>query len=514
MPMFRPWFPQRLGPWVYLLIAFCFQLSAGAYLGALGSIVGGEAVMREDVTMMLYCNLAGLALWFPFLFRMKFRFTNKTLLCASALGVIICNVLMMHVKCLPLMWIICFVEGACKLQGTFECMSNVQLWMTPKRDFTVFFPVLHIILMTSIQANDILATNMAYYCTYYHANYVIIFLMLLILLFQFICCRHYRFMRSLPLFGIDWLGYVMWAVFVVLVAWLFNYGDWMRWYDSQTWRTVLASAIVLFALCVLRMCHIRHPFVSPEIFRTKHYLPILFICIVVEALMATEHVLEEVYYEEVMGWTDMQTVQLNWVALVGCVVGAGVAFFWTHTMRWNFFRCFTFGIALIVVYHAGFYFTISTDITPRQLYLPVFVRGMDVSILGAVMLLMLHELFDFQHFFQALSVFQVIHVTIGGCIGSACYAQALSKFVPENMARYGENINLVAFSRLHVDVGAFSEEFVRQMMEVSIKQAFGWCLYVGIALLLGALLYKHPVRRRLKRFPLWKTFGRTFLANG
>lgn len=49
-----------------------------------------------------------------------------------------------------------------KIQGTFECLSTIQLWMTPKRDFGVFFPILHIVLLTSIEFTGYLAAWFAY----------------------------------------------------------------------------------------------------------------------------------------------------------------------------------------------------------------------------------------------------------------------------------------------------------------------------------------------------------------
>lgn len=37
-------------------------------------------------------------------------------------------------------------------------------------------------------------------------------LMLIVLLIQFTCVKHFRFMRKFPLFGIDWLGGTMAAL--------------------------------------------------------------------------------------------------------------------------------------------------------------------------------------------------------------------------------------------------------------------------------------------------------------
>ena len=77
MPMMKGWVPRRLQPWIYVLTALCFQFSGGIYLGALDEICGTTNFMIEDVMFLLYATLAGMAMWFPMLFRMKFRFTNQ-----------------------------------------------------------------------------------------------------------------------------------------------------------------------------------------------------------------------------------------------------------------------------------------------------------------------------------------------------------------------------------------------------------------------------------------------------
>lgn len=86
MPMFRNFVPRKLQPWLYIFIAVTFQLSGGLYMANLSHMVSETSLMREDLQMCLYCNLAGMAVYFPILFRMKFRFTNKTLLTAASLG--------------------------------------------------------------------------------------------------------------------------------------------------------------------------------------------------------------------------------------------------------------------------------------------------------------------------------------------------------------------------------------------------------------------------------------------
>ena len=147
VPSFNGYIPRRLQPWIYLLFAFIFLMSSGIYGGAMSQVMGEYSLMREDVLLIIMFNVVGVAMPFPFLFKMKFPFTNRQLLLNAALVVAACNFLIMWTDSVPLMCILAYIAGFFKLCGTFECMSNIQLWMTSKRDFTIFFPLLYCIVL-------------------------------------------------------------------------------------------------------------------------------------------------------------------------------------------------------------------------------------------------------------------------------------------------------------------------------------------------------------------------------
>lgn len=504
MPMFRDFVPRKLQPWIYVFMAITFQLSGGLYLGSLNQMIGSTSLMREDLQMCLYANLSGMAIYFPLLFRMKFCFTNKTLLIAASAGALVCNLLAPYITFLPLLWVVCFIEGICKIQGTFECMSNIQLWMTPKRDFTVFFPLLHIVILGGMQLSDLAATHLMYYYHWSYMHFFIGALMIVDLLIMFCCTRHFRIIKKLPLFGIDWLGGLLWALLLMEIAYFFDYGDWYDWFNSPVMCRLAIAIIVTLIICLGRMFSIRHPFYEPKMWTYKNLLPILILITLTEAILATEHVLEEVFYSEVMHYEEMVSVNFDWLMLIGVVSGCLFAYWWMHIKRFNYLRLLIVGICGLVAYLAGYYFTISADIHISQLYLPTVCRGFAYAVLSATFMTCLEEIMTFQHFFQALSVFNMLHMVMGGVMGAALYTQGLKYYVADNMARYGSAIDRVAFSRAPFNFGHYMEGFISQMMEVSIKQIYGWTLYACILLLLLFLLYDAPVRRDLKRMPSWR----------
>ena len=196
VPSFNGYIPRRLQPWIYFFIAFCFLMSSGIYGGAMSQVMGEYSLMREDVLMIIMFNVVGVAMPFPFLFKMKFHFTNRQLLINAALVVAACNFLIMWTDSVPVMCILAYIAGFFKLCGTFECMSTIQLWMTPKRDFTIFFPLLYCIVLGNMFLSPWITEHLIYiYQDWRIINWTMTGVLLFIALFLYVTTHEFRFMN-------------------------------------------------------------------------------------------------------------------------------------------------------------------------------------------------------------------------------------------------------------------------------------------------------------------------------
>ena len=509
MPMYHDFVPQCVRPWIYVVLAFCFQFSNGMYLGAMNNVVGECGVMREDVQMCLYATLTGMALYFPVLFRMKFRFTNRALLMTAAAVIVACNAVSMLRLPLPVLWAACVVCGMAKIQGTFECMSNIQLWMTPKRDFAVFFPLLHVVLLTSIEVSGFVAAWFAHEMHWTFMHWFIILLMLLVLVVQAVLTRPVHAMpKIVPLDGLDWFGAVLWCAFWLQTAWLLCYGDWLDWWYSPQLRLVCGTALITLAVCLQRMAHHPHPYFEPAMWSYRYVVPVILLIGVVEALFSCEHVLESVFYEEVMHYDDLTAEKLNQWSLPGIWAGCLFSLGWLKIMRWNAYRLMAVALLVFALYAGGFYFTVDSSISIAQLRLPLVCRGFAYAVLSISLMWCLECIMSFQHFFQALSLFNVLHMLIGGLVGSALHAHGLKYYIADGFARSSGYVDAVRASALGVDVGAAAEGMVEAFMAQSVKILFGWTLIAALFFAMLMLLWDIPgVRRNIRRIPEWSTVG-------
>ena len=180
--------------------------------------------------------------------------------------------------------------------------------------------------------------------------------------------------------------------------------------------------------------------------------------------------------------------------------------------RFNVYKLIAIGLLGVTLYAAGFYFLVADHINIEVLRLPIAFRGFGYAVLSISFMWSLHEIMTFEHFFQSLSVFNFMHMYIGGVIGAALYAWGLRYYMADNILRYTAYLDMPAFTSAPFDVGGWMEGFVPDMMAVTIKQLYGWVLYIAGFLALAFLLWDIPtVRRQARRFPTWPMVGMRML---
>ena len=491
MPMYRDFVPKAIRPWIYLFMIIVFQLTGSIYLGTLNQMMGGTSLMREDLMMIGLCNVVGVNMPFPLFFRFKFRFTNRQLLLNAAVMILTCNILCMYTTCVPLLCILSFIAGFFKLCGTFECASNIQLWMTPKRDFTIFFPLLYIIVIGDISLQSWFAETLTYYFqSWQMMQWFIVGLMLIVILIVYTLTKDFRFMKPLPLISIDWLGCILWSLALIDVIFLCTYGEFYNWWDGSPFRIGAYLLPVILFLCIGRMMHIRHPYIAPKAFCYKTLVPLLLLYAVAELMNATPKALQNVLTGQVLHFGMMTTNILNIIEWTGTVCGCLFVLFWIKVLKQKFTRLLTIGFIALLAYQVLMYFYISSELNIERLYFPVWSRTFGYAIFFTALTIYLEELMPFEHFFMGLTISGFARNGVVETICTGVYSYGIRHQVADNIVR------TVPYDTL-------------QSVMVSLKQLFGYTCIGGCAFLLILMLYDvQPVRSTLKRMPYWNAIGR------
>ena len=490
MPMYRDFVARPLRPWIYVVFLVLFQLTGCIYLGSAQNIAGSTGLMTSDVMFIGLCNVVGVNMPFPLLFRFKFRYPNKYLLINAALVIATCNLLALCTTSVPLLALLSFLAGFFKLCGTFECASNIQLWMSPGRDFSIFFPLLYIVVVGDIYLQGWLASVVTYYYSWPMVNVLMVGLMLLVVLAVFLLTKKFYIRKPLPLISVDWLGCVLWSLVMIEIVWLCIYGEYYNWTDGQQWRLMLLALVVTCYFCLQRARHIRHPYISMEPFTYWRLYPLLALFIIAEWLNTTPKVLQNAFTGSILHWGALTLSRLDLVSWVGTLLGCLFTLWWVKGLRQKYTRLLAVGAMGLVAYQVMMYFLVSPELNIEALYLPLVLRAFGYAIYFTALTIYLEELLPFQPFFMGLTLTGFARNGPVEAMMNGAYSFFLRYKVADNIAR----------------TAPYAPD---QSVLVSIKQLYGVTCLLGCLFLLLVLLYDvQPLRSTMKKIPHWAALGR------
>lgn len=505
IPDVPDYIPRRLKPYLFILFVLIIQFSGGLYLAAATYMAGTTALMQEDILMAGYASLIGMSINFCVMFRIKFRFSTRTQLLSACMVLIAANAVCAYTDSVPLLVSTCFVAGWFRMQATFACNSTIQLWLTPKRDMAIFFCYVYIIVDSVIQLSGIAAIYTAFFSQweYMHAIMagILAFMMMLVLwLVKPVRCPMY-----IPLLGIDWIGALLWAVFMLCFTFVCVYGNYYDWWYAVEIRVATLLGISCLCINLWRASFLHHPYVSFRAMKNRNVIRATLIYLVFFTLMATEHVFEHSYAANILGFDQTNLIDLNWYVFAGIIAGCAFTYLTFALRKWRYKTMTAIGFALAIVYSGYFYFLTDYGVEKEMLFIPLFFRGCASVIISILFLTSIVQSgLPFQVFPQALTINGFTGAVMSATFGPAVIGELLRHTIAKNAVLLSVNITDVNPDAVFVPIGSLYGMVQTQALAVSMKEIYGWLLMAGLTSLLVILLSYSPVRP-FAVFPKWKT---------
>lgn len=500
--------PRRLKPWLFIFFVLIVQFSGGIYLAAASDMVGTTALMQEDILMAGYASLIGLAINFAVMFRIKFRFSNRTQLLTCGIVLIVANLICAYTTSVPVLVITCFIAGWFRMQATFACNSTIQLWLTPVRDMSIFFCYVYIIVDSVIQLSGIATIYTAFFSQWEYMHWIMIGLLALMMLMVFFLVKPVRAPMFIPLLGIDWIGAVLWTGFMMCFTFICVYGNYFDWWESSEICQAAALGLICLLINLWRASFLHHPYISFQAMKNWNVIKATCIYLVFFTMLATEHVFEHSYAANILGFDETNLIDLNWYVFIGIVTGCGFTYFTFALRKWRYKTMTAIGFALAILYLAYFYFLIDYGVEKEMLFLPLFFRGAASVIISIVYLTSIVQSgLPFQVFPQALTLNGFTGAVMGATFGPAVIGEFLRHTMAKNAAFLSSSITDMNPDIVHAPLGQLFGLVQMQALIVSMKEIYGWLLIVGLVSLVLILVSYSPVRP-WAIFPKWKTIRR------
>ena len=293
-----------------------------------------------------------------------------------------------------------------------------------------------------------------------------------------------------PLYGIDWIGAILWGIILFCIVFVCIYGDYYDWTDSPIIRDCIVTAIVVLLININRMYTCRRPYIEPQVFRYHHFPTILFLFLMLCLFLTTSSVLQELFMSSILQYDSLNAISLNWFVFIGILTGAGIVFYRQVVLRKGYKLLISVGFILIMAYQYYMYFLIYPTLNIESLYFPNFLKGVGHGILYISLTIYVAKTVPFKHFFQGLCVLSFIRTSISTPLGTAILTRCLKYMQRENLDRQCWKIDEVGEWVPDVPIKQLYAELVQSSLTTSLKELFGVVCIIGTILLIFILNYK------------------------
>ncbi|MBD5273845.1 MAG: hypothetical protein HDS36_03220 [Bacteroides sp.] len=501
--------PRRMKPWIFIFFVLIIQFSGGVYLAAASDMVGSSGLMQEDILMAGYASLIGLAVNFAVMFRIKFRFSNRTQLLACCMVLIAANFICANTDSVPLLVATCFVAGWFRMQATLACNSTIQLWLTPTRDMAVFFCYVYLVVDSVIQLSGIATIYTSFFSQWEYMQWIMMGLLGLMMILVLILVRPVRGPMFIPLNGIDWIGGFLWAGFMMAFTFICVYGNYLDWWDApEMWQAAIVGTACLL-INLWRASFLKNPYITFRAMTNRNVIRATGIYLVFFTLLATEHVFEHSYAAAILGFDETNLIDLNWYVFAGIVTGCGFTYITFALQKWRYKTLTAIAFFLAIIYLGYFYFMIDYGVEKEMLFFPLFCRGAAAVIISIIFLTsVVQSGLPFEVFPQALTINGFTGAVMGATFGPALIGELLRYTIARNASILAAPFTDANPASLHIPLGELMGIVGQQALVVSMKEIYGLLLILGIGSLVIILLSFSSVRP-WAIFPKWRSIRRS-----
>ncbi len=479
---FRDWVPDALRPWLYILFLTVFQFSNGFYFTTMAQLSGEHSMTMTDMHMFGQTVLIGLTFYFPLAFKLKFTFTNRTLLTTAAVGLGLINAVFPHVHSYVIALILCYLGGFFRLMGTFECFSNLLPKITPTYNYAVFLSFVFFVVLACVQVFDWAAIQIIYYFDWTHIHTLAIALCLLVIVVVSVTMRHFRPAPKNPLFGVDGIGMLVWSVFILSAIYAALYGEQYDWLNDPRIRTAIGICILCLAAGLLRMRYTRHAFIEQGAFTCPNLFNMLVVFFCLDILLGTQNVLQNTFTGGVMGYSQITSAQLKWPEFIGGLVGALFFLLTRIRLGWRLRTLSILSMGAVVLYNLLMAAIISPDINIGRLWLPSAVLGFGHVGIFIALTVYAQANCNFKYYFQILCLLGFIRTGLGDAVGIAFWERALTGSVNVHIAGIGAAADLSSLADLYS--GKLAASVSAQALLSALRELYGWAVVFGVGVLI------------------------------
>lgn len=379
IPIFKSWVSEWVARAVIFAILmtclFCF-----AFYGSPIATMGFYGIQPTDVQYGMVVTYGSTVAFLALDFRVvKYIAPRKYLLIALAVNAI-CSVISFHFRDWTLFVICQFLQGI-----TCALMSGIVLQLIFPRLQSVRARVIaYSLLYGSIQiAVPFYSIYTSVVIHFFDFNWLFYGFIVVLIILTFVVLltmsSKARFTKKIPLYQVDWIGYLFYVSFILILGYILVYGRQLGWFDNPIIVILSLGALVILFLFIIRESKLKRPLINLQIFKAKNFVFGLFLLVTFYIFKGSTG-LAYGYMEVILGNDPLHTIPI-WMAVI---LGTILSMFVTSRfvlMGYNLIRMIIAGFGVMAIYYAYMIRFVSVQGETIDFILPMFIFGVATGVL-------------------------------------------------------------------------------------------------------------------------------------
>lgn len=379
IPIFKDWVPEWLARSVIFSVLITSLFSFALYSRPL-SMTGYYGIEPTDVQYAMVLTYASAVTFLALDFRIVKYFTSRKYLLIGLAMNVGCSLICFYTKNWGLFLICGLLQGiACALLCSIVLnMVFPRLHATRARviGYTVFYGGLQI----STPFYAIYCSTVLHFFDFNWLFYGLIIILIPVLFAVLITMNaKARFHKKIPLYQVDWMGYLFYTVFCLLIGYILVYGQQLNWFGSPLIVLLTVAGFLLLFLFVIRETRLKRPLINLQIFKARNFAIGLLLLFAFYIFKGTTG-LTYGYLEAVLGTDPLHIIPI-WIAVI---LGTGISMFVTARfvlMGIRLIRMIILGFVIMALYYSYMLTFIAVTGETKDFILPMFIYGVATGVL-------------------------------------------------------------------------------------------------------------------------------------
>lgn len=485
--LFYKWVPVFIKLPMLFFLFFVILTANGVFVGNINDMYTGIGVYAEPYIEASNALYIGMGLGLMLAFRLKQRFSNKTLLFTGLVFILLLNAVCATTKNPTLTVFACFVLGFAKIPALVEVYLIWLFIWSKKLDSSRFYPFVYFTALSGLFIITWFTSKLAYNYNWQFAYIWILISILICILFTIIFVENHPLIRKVPLYQMDYPGLTLLGTWLILLNYFVVHGKVENWFSSKKMIAASFGVIITFLLFLIREQSVKRPLFNLNILKKQTFSIGLLLFFLLGLFVPSTF--QSAFTGNILKFQAVRNAEVSLYLIPGIFVGAVMCFIWYYKNYDGRFMIFI-GFLAFVTYHIIMYNGFVTGFGLQNFLLPSAIKGFAMILIYISVGLYTIKNFDLSVIMKAAGLMIIVRSFLGSAIFSGVY----------NYILYVEQVRHFNYLATTTDANDFiiqeqgnSSSFYRRIQQqallTALKEISGFIVIAGIILLIILAFY-------------------------